>query len=79
MFYANGVERTTLADVAQAAGIPLGNVYYYFKTKHDLIQAVVEARLSEARAMLAGIEAAHDDAARAAEGAVRRAFADRVS
>ena len=60
VFYANGVERTTLADVAAAAGIPLGNVYYYFKTKNDLIQAVVEARLSEARAMLAWVEAAHD-------------------
>jgi TetR/AcrR family transcriptional regulator, transcriptional repressor for nem operon len=61
VFYANGVERTTLADVAAAAGVPLGNVYYYFKTKHDLIGAVVEAHLSEAREMLAGVEAAHDD------------------
>jgi TetR/AcrR family transcriptional regulator, transcriptional repressor for nem operon len=59
--YAQGVERTTLADVAAAAGIPLGNVYYYFKTKNDLIGAVVEAHLSEARAMLAKVEAAHDD------------------
>jgi TetR/AcrR family transcriptional repressor of nem operon len=61
VFYARGVERTTLADIAAAAGIPLGNVYYYFKTKNDLIQAVVEAHLSEARTMLAGVEAAHDD------------------
>jgi TetR/AcrR family transcriptional regulator, transcriptional repressor for nem operon len=60
VFYTSGVERTTLADVAAAAGIPLGNVYYYFKTKNDLIRAVVEAHLSEARAMLAGVEAAHD-------------------
>lgn len=60
VFYAHGVERTTLADIAAAAGIPLGNVYYYFKTKNDLIQAVVEAHLSEARAMLAAVEAAHD-------------------
>ena len=61
VFYANGVERTTLADVAAAAGIPLGNVYYYFKTKNDLIRAVVEARLGEARAMLAWVEAAQDN------------------
>jgi AcrR family transcriptional regulator len=60
VFHVRGVERTTLADIAAAAGIPLGNVYYYFKTKNDLIQAVVEARLNEARAMLAGVEAAHD-------------------
>jgi AcrR family transcriptional regulator len=59
--YAQGVERTTLADIAAAAGIPLGNVYYYFKTKNDLVRAVVEAHLSDARAMLAAVESAHDD------------------
>ena len=57
--YAAGVEKTTLADVAAAAGIPLGNVYYYFKTKDALVQAVVEAHLAEARAMLAAIDHAY--------------------
>ncbi|MGC1569553.1 MAG: TetR/AcrR family transcriptional regulator [Trebonia sp.] len=57
--YAAGVEKTTLADIAAAAGIPLGNVYYYFKTKDALVQAVVEAHLSEARAMLAAIDHAY--------------------
>jgi AcrR family transcriptional regulator len=57
--YEQGVEKTTLADIAATAGVPLGNVYYYFKTKGDLIQAVVEAHLSEVSAILAGIEAAH--------------------
>jgi TetR/AcrR family transcriptional regulator, transcriptional repressor for nem operon len=59
--YAQGVERTTLADIAAAAGIPLGNVYYYFKTKNDLVRAVVEAHLSDARRVLAQVESAHDD------------------
>lgn len=36
-----GVERTTLADIAKAADVPLGNVYYYFKTKAELVAAVV--------------------------------------
>jgi TetR/AcrR family transcriptional repressor of nem operon len=38
-----GVERTTLADIAKAADVPLGNVYYYFKTKDDLVLAVLDA------------------------------------
>jgi AcrR family transcriptional regulator len=59
--YINGIERTSLADIAAAAGIPLGNVYYYFKTKNDIVRAVVEAHLSDARAMLAAVESAHDD------------------
>ncbi len=57
--YAAGVEKTTLADIAAAAGIPLGNVYYYFKTKDALVQAVVEAHLAEASTMLASIDDAY--------------------
>jgi AcrR family transcriptional regulator len=57
--YAQGVEATTLADIAAAAGVPLGNVYYYFKTKNDLVLAVIEAHLAEERAILAAIDAAH--------------------
>ena len=39
-----GVEATTLADIAQAADVPVGNVYYYFKTKDDLVVAAITAR-----------------------------------
>jgi TetR/AcrR family transcriptional repressor of nem operon len=38
-----GVERTTLAVVAAAAEVPVGNVYYYFKTKDELVSAVLDA------------------------------------
>src|SRR5690348_11217570 len=57
--YEAGAEKTTLADIAAAAGVPLGNVYYYFKTKDAIVQAVIEAHLREVGAILAGIEAAH--------------------
>jgi TetR/AcrR family transcriptional repressor of nem operon len=33
LLYRQGVEKTTLADIAQAADVALGNIYYYFKTK----------------------------------------------
>jgi AcrR family transcriptional regulator len=42
MLHEHGVEQTTLADIATAAGVPMGNVYYYFKTKDTLISAVIE-------------------------------------
>jgi len=61
MLYQQGIEKTTLADIAAAAGVPLGNVYYYFKTKNDIVQAVIQSHLAEARAMLAAIEDGHDD------------------
>jgi TetR/AcrR family transcriptional repressor of nem operon len=42
MLYEHGVEKTTLAGIAAAADVPLGNVYYYFKTKDALVAAVIE-------------------------------------
>ncbi|MBO4272999.1 TetR/AcrR family transcriptional regulator [Microbispora triticiradicis] len=37
-----GAERTTIADIARAAGVPVGNVYYYFKTKDELVAAALD-------------------------------------
>src|SRR6202049_4394575 len=48
--YKHGFRETSLADIAEAAHVPLGNVYYYFKTKDELGEAVVERRLAEFRA-----------------------------
>ena len=61
VIYAHGVEQSSLADIAVAAGVPVGNVYYYFKTKSDLIEAVIEAQLARAHAVLAAIEATSAD------------------
>ncbi|MFF4772900.1 TetR/AcrR family transcriptional regulator [Microtetraspora fusca] len=41
VLHRQGVERTTIADIAAAAGVPVGNVYYYFKTKDELVQAAL--------------------------------------
>ncbi|GLZ77612.1 TetR family transcriptional regulator [Actinorhabdospora filicis] len=41
VLHRQGVERTTLADIAKEADVPVGNVYYYFKTKDDLVQAAL--------------------------------------
>ena len=56
LLHRNGVARTTLADVANAAEVPLGNVYYYFKTKDELVQAVIDAHADAIRAMLGSFE-----------------------
>jgi AcrR family transcriptional regulator len=53
------MERTTLADIAQLADVPAGNVYYYFKTKDDVIAAVVEAHHRHTRSMLESIDSGH--------------------
>ena len=49
--YKQGFRETSLADIAEAAHVPLGNVYYYFRTKDELGEAIVERRLAEFRAL----------------------------
>ena len=40
--YARGFHKTSLADIARSAGVPVGSVYYFFKAKSDLGRAVIE-------------------------------------
>jgi TetR/AcrR family transcriptional regulator, transcriptional repressor for nem operon len=56
LMHEQGVQRTTLAEVAQRADVPAGNVYYYFKTKDELVGAVVDSYTRQARELLAGLE-----------------------
>jgi TetR/AcrR family transcriptional regulator, transcriptional repressor for nem operon len=56
LIHEQGVHPTTLSDVAAAADVPPGNVYYYFKTKEDLVRAVVEAYIVDADTMLADLD-----------------------
>jgi AcrR family transcriptional regulator len=51
-----GVEKTTLADIAQVANVPVGNVYYYFKTKDELVQAAIDAQAQEIQTALASFD-----------------------
>jgi TetR/AcrR family transcriptional regulator, transcriptional repressor for nem operon len=55
-FYQQGVSRTTLADIAQQAQIPLGNVYYYFPTKEALVEAVIQAHIQEVQSWFAQLD-----------------------
>ncbi len=56
VFHEQGVERTTLADIAQAADVPVGNVYYYFKTKDQLVEAAIKAHAECFRTTLAALD-----------------------
>src|SRR5690348_9835877 len=60
VFYHQGVINTTLADIAQHADIPLGNVYYHFRTKEALITAVIHRHAEGLQAMFADWERLSD-------------------
>jgi AcrR family transcriptional regulator len=53
-----GFRETSLAEIAAAAEVPLGNVYYYFKTKDALAEALIERRLDGLRADMAAWDGA---------------------
>lgn len=42
LLYEQGFHRTTLADISEASGVPLGNLSYYFRTKEAIAAAVIE-------------------------------------
>ena len=56
LMHRQGVQRTKIAEVADAADVPPGNVYYYFKTRDDLVRAVIDAQAAQFSAMLASLE-----------------------
>ena len=59
LLHEQGIERTTLAGIALAADVPAGNVYYYFKTKDDVIAAVIDAHAQQVKTTLAVIDSHH--------------------
>ena len=64
VFHRQGVERTTLSDIAQAADVPLGNVYYYFKTKDQLVEAALGAHRDRLAEITGRLDQLPDPAAR---------------
>lgn len=59
LMHQKGVAGTTLADIADASGVQVGNLYYYFKAKDDIVDAVVCAHADELSAGLAMLERTH--------------------
>jgi TetR/AcrR family transcriptional repressor of nem operon len=56
--YARGFANVTLADIAAAAELPLGGVYYYFRTKAAIGEAIVAQRSEEFQQLRANWERA---------------------
>ncbi|MEO1115512.1 MAG: TetR/AcrR family transcriptional regulator, partial [Pseudomonadota bacterium] len=52
LFYAQGFGETSFADIAKAVSISRGNFYYHFRTKDEILDAVIEKRLSDRDKML---------------------------
>jgi AcrR family transcriptional regulator len=75
LFALNGVETTTIAEIAQDADIAVGSFYNYFATKDDLLAALLEQALTEQLALLESRQAQVESPAEAIAVAHRHLIA----
>lgn len=54
LFYRRGFDQSSFADIAGTVGISRGNFYYYFKTKDEILTAVIDRRMTNTQATLQG-------------------------
>ena len=59
LFREKGYGNTTVRDIAAATGVHAGSWFYYFKTKQDILQAVIEHGLTVALADIEAIDIDH--------------------
>jgi TetR/AcrR family transcriptional repressor of nem operon len=64
LFYRQGYEHTSFSDIADVVQISRGNFYYHFKTKDEILDAVIDARLANTSKMLERWEFDRDPADR---------------
>lgn len=64
LVHQKGFANTTLADIANMADVPLGGVYYYFKTKDELAKAISDSRLNDISTILEQFDQLPDPYAR---------------
>jgi TetR/AcrR family transcriptional regulator, transcriptional repressor for nem operon len=52
LFYQKGFEHTSFAHIADEVEISRGNFYFHFKSKDEILDAVINRRLADTRQML---------------------------
>ena len=65
LFAVHGFDGTSLQQIADRLGVTKAAVYYHFRSKDDLLAAVVEPAFDELQAVLAAAEAVPNEANRA--------------
>lgn len=52
LFYRQGFEHTSFSNIADAVQISRGNFYHHFKSKDEILEAVINVRLANTQMML---------------------------
>lgn len=61
LFYQQGFENTSFNDIASAVEISRGNFYYHFKSKDEILQAVINNRSADIKQILDNWDQQHND------------------
>lgn len=72
LFWRQGFAMTSLAQIAAESGIPLGNIYYYFKTKAELARGVADIFVTETENMLTEIVETDQDPRRRLQSLIEK-------
>jgi len=56
LFYQRGYTHTSFSDIVKSTGLSKGNITYHFKSKEDILHAVIESRLQKTRHTLAALD-----------------------
>lgn len=67
LFYSRGFSQTSFADIAEAVKISRGNFYYHFKTKDEILDAVISKRLEDREKLLGSWDQSAEDPAKRVE------------
>lgn len=62
LFYIKGYNQTSFADVANEVGISKGNLHYHFRSKDDLLEAIIALRIMVIQQNLARWDEEYPDA-----------------
>ena len=77
LFYRQGYAHTSFADIASVVEISRGNFYHHFKSKDEILDAVIAARIAETERMLARWEHAAKGSADCIRSFIRLLVANR--
>ena len=59
-FVEHGFHAASMADIAKTAAMSTGLIYRYFDSKNDIVRAIIDRQMDEARCLLDAISSAED-------------------
>jgi TetR/AcrR family transcriptional repressor of nem operon len=78
LFYRRGYEHTSFSDIADVVKISRGNFYFHFKSKDEILAAVINLRLTDTRRLLEQWESEGKEPAERIRSFIRILIANRA-